>query len=157
MPENETIDVERIVADLRERVERERADGLWEDADELTRHALVVPPGHGLADGFDLGAGPRIRFRPELGFSAKPVVGRLITGVKQFILRLLFYVFDDLARQADAAVMRLEAALAAEVAARERAEQAAADAVRAEKSAREAVELELDGLSKRLAAFEERT
>ena len=47
------------------------------------------------------------------------MVGPLITGVKKLNLRLLAYVFDDLARQADAAVGRLETALAAEVAARE--------------------------------------
>jgi hypothetical protein len=52
--------------------------------------------------------GPRVRFRPELGFSTKPVIGPAITLVKRFILRLLRYVFDDLARQTDAAIARVE-------------------------------------------------
>jgi hypothetical protein len=155
MPDNETIDVEKIVADARERVARERAEGLWEDADELARLALDVPAPGAFSDGFDLGGvGARIRFRPELGFSSKPVIGRPITAVKRLNLRMLHYVLDDLARQADAAVRRLEAALGAEVAARERAERAAEDAVEAERSAREALEIELDELSKRLAAVE---
>jgi O-antigen chain-terminating methyltransferase len=47
------------------------------------------------------------------------VIGPVITAVKQLVLRLLFFVFDDLARQTDAAVRRLETALGAEVAARE--------------------------------------
>ena len=57
----------------------------------------------------------------ELGFSSKPVVGPLITGVKKLNLRLLSFVLDDLARQVDAAIARLETALAAEIAAREAA------------------------------------
>jgi O-antigen chain-terminating methyltransferase len=40
------------------------------------------------------------------------VIGRPITLVKQFLLRLLFFVFDDLARQTDTAIRRLEVALA---------------------------------------------
>jgi hypothetical protein len=63
-----------------------------------------------------------VRFRPELGFSSKPVIGPGITLVKRFYLRLLFYVFDDLARQTDAAIVRLETALAVEITARERIE-----------------------------------
>ena len=63
-----------------------------------------------------------MRFRPELGFSAKPVIGPVITLVKRFILRLQLYVFDDLARQADTAIRRVEAALAVEIATRERLE-----------------------------------
>ena len=81
--------------------------------------------GDGLAQGFDLaGGGPRVRFRPELGYSSKPVIGPVITLVKKFFLRLIFFVMDDLARQTDTAVTRLESALAAEVAARERADRA---------------------------------
>jgi hypothetical protein len=156
MPKNETIDVEKLVDELKERVARERAEGLWEDADELARLALTVPPQHAL-QGYDIGdGGPRVQFRPELGFSSKPVVGRAITGVKQFVLRLLFYVLDDLARQTDAAVRRLEAALGAEMAAREDAEEFARDGIQAEQSAREALELEIDALSKRVTALEER-
>ena len=125
-PANRPIDTEGLVAKLRERVAEERAAGAY--ADDLSGVELEVLPSErrpqtGLAARFDLGAGsPRIRFRPELGFSSKPVIGPGITLVKKFYLRLLFFVLDDLARQADAAVTRLEAALSAEIAARERAE-----------------------------------
>jgi hypothetical protein len=67
-------------------------------------------------------------FRPELGLSSEPVIA-VITFVKKFFLRLLFYVFDDLARQMEAVVLRLEAShealyprLDAEAKAREHAE-----------------------------------
>jgi hypothetical protein len=63
-----------------------------------------------------------VRFRPELGFSSKPVIGPVITLVKRVLLRLQFYVLDDLARQADAAIANVEARLAAEIATRGRIE-----------------------------------
>jgi hypothetical protein len=63
-----------------------------------------------------------VRFRPELGFSSKPVIGPVITLIKRVILRLQFYVLDDLARQADEAIANVEARLAAEIAMRERLE-----------------------------------
>jgi hypothetical protein len=107
------IDVEQVVAELRERVEKERAAGAY--ADDLTGIELESLP---LTDA----SSPRVRFRPELGFSSKPVIGPVITLVKRLILRLQFYVLDDLARQADAAIADVEARLAAEIATRERLE-----------------------------------
>jgi SAM-dependent methyltransferase len=125
-PTPPAIDVERLVEDLRARAARIRERGGYGD---------------------DVGAGPVpierpdrpvVRFRPELGYSSKPLVGRLITGAKQLALRALFHVFDDLARQADSAVVQTwarledlerriaaseahsEAALAGEAAERER-------------------------------------
>ena len=113
------IDVEQLVTELKERVERERAAGAY--ANDLSGVSLEVPAPT-LADGYDIGAeGNRIRFRPELAFSSKPVIGPVITLVKQFFIRLLFFVLDDLARQSDAAVTRLEMALKAEAAARDSA------------------------------------
>ena len=161
MTEEPSVDVEELVAELKERALRERAEGGYADAEEVARAPLgraSPEPGAGtLAGGFDLGsAGSRIRFRPELGFSSKPVVGPLITGVKKLNLRLLFFVLDDLARQADAAITRLETALAAEVAAREAASEKQGDALRAERQARETAERELQALSVRIAALEER-
>jgi hypothetical protein len=146
MTEEPSVDVEELVAELKERALRERAEGGYADAEEVARAPLgraSPEPGAGtLAGGFDLGsAGSRIRFRPELGFSSKPVLGPIITGVKKLNLRLLLYVLDDLARQADAAVLRLEAAVAAEAAAREQAF--------------ERLERELRALSERVAALEE--
>jgi hypothetical protein len=115
------VDLTRLPAELKERAEKERAAGGYPD--DLSGYELEVPSGDAIVDGFDLRAtGPRVRFRPELGFSSKPVVGPAITLVKRFYLRLLLYVFDDLARQTDTAIARLETALAVEVASRERLE-----------------------------------
>src|SRR5687768_3740857 len=91
-PEQENlIDVERLVAELKARVARERAAGAYED--DLSGVELPAPPpaaeGTGAApvlQGFDIEApGPRVQFRPELGFSSKPVIGPVITLVKRFI------------------------------------------------------------------------
>jgi hypothetical protein len=107
-------DLEQLVAELRERVESQRAAGAY--ADDLSGIELYIPS-HARSD-----SGPRVRFRPELGFSSKPVIGPVITLVKRLLLRLQFYVFDDLARQADTAIADVEARLAAEIATRERLE-----------------------------------
>jgi len=120
------IDVEQLADRLAERVANERTEGAYQD--DLSDIGLDVPPpseypASGVAARFDLGAAsPRVRFRPELGFSSKPVIGPGITLVKRFYLRLLFHVFDDLARQTDAALARMESALAVEIASRERLE-----------------------------------
>ena len=113
-PAQHPIDVEQLVAELRERVDKERAAGAY--ADDLSGVELQVPPQAQEA------SGRRVRFRPELGFSSKPVIGPVITLVKRVLLRLQFYVLDDLARQADAAITNVEARLAAEIATRERLE-----------------------------------
>lgn len=125
-PAKRVLDMERLVSELQERVENERVAGAY--ADDLSDIKLQALPHTEnapapIAAGFDLGGREsRVQFRPELGFSSKPVIGPVITAVKRFILRLRFYVFDDLARQADAAIARVEAALAVEIAARERLE-----------------------------------
>jgi hypothetical protein len=117
-------DLTGLAGELKERAERERLAGGYPD--DLSGFELEKPGdtmGNSLVEGFDLQSGePRVRFRPELGFSTKPVVGPAITLVKRFYLRLLLYVFDDLARQTDAAIVRVETALAVEIAARERVE-----------------------------------
>jgi hypothetical protein len=122
--EGSKTDLGRLTEELKERAERERATGGYPD--DLSGFELEKPSGGAggsIVDGFDLRAdGPRVRFRPELGYSTKPVVGPAITLVKRFYLRLLLYVFDDLARQTDQALARLETALAVEVASRERLE-----------------------------------
>jgi hypothetical protein len=153
-------DADEIVADLKERADRERAEGGYPDVDELSALALEASPaaGHPLLEGFDLGGNaPRIRFRPELGFSSKPVVGPVITGVKKLNLRLLFYVFDDLARQADAAIGRLASALAVEANTREADSARLQDALRKEHQARKALEREVEALSARVAELEEQS
>jgi phage shock protein A len=111
-------DADQVTMELKARVERERTAGAY--ADDLSDMELDKPS---LALGSGLGApGPRVQFRPELGFSSKPVVGSAITQFKRFLLRLQLYVFDDLARQADTAIMRLENALAVEIETRKRLE-----------------------------------
>src|SRR5215218_467666 len=107
-----TDDVDQVVAGLKERLERERAAGAY--ADDLSGFELEIPPPEA--------SDPRVRFRPELGFSSKPVIGRPITGVKRLLLRLQLYVFDDLARQADEAIQGVERRLEVEIATRERLE-----------------------------------
>jgi hypothetical protein len=113
-PAQRPVELEQLTAELKERVERERAAGAY--ADDLSELELRTLPPAGHA------SGPRVRFRPELGFSSKPVIGPVITLVKRLILRLQFYVLDDLARQADAAIADVEARLAAEIATRGRLE-----------------------------------
>ncbi len=83
------------------------------------------------------------------------MVGPLISGVKKVNLRLLAHVLDDLARQTDAAVLRLETALAAEMSEREAAIGELVSALRAERVGREALANELHVLSERIAALEE--
>ena len=122
-PAQRPVDLEQLAAQLKERVERERAAGAY--ADDLSGFALQTPPQAEDA------SSPRVRFRPELGFSSKPVIGPMITLVKRLILRLQFYVLDDLARQADAAIASVEARLAAEIATRERLESELEGKVRA--------------------------
>jgi hypothetical protein len=113
-PAQRPVDLEQLTTQLKERVEQERAAGAY--ADDLSRVELQsLPLG-------ETALGPRVRFRPELGFSSKPVIGPVITLVKRFILRLQFYVLDDLAKQADEAIANVEARLAAEIATRERLE-----------------------------------
>jgi hypothetical protein len=113
-PAHGATDAEQLVAELKERVERERAAGAY--ADDLSGVKLQsLPLG-------ETALGPRVRFRPELGFSSKPVIGPVITLIKRLILRLQFYVLDDLAKQADEAIANVEARLAAEIATRERLE-----------------------------------
>jgi hypothetical protein len=110
----EPLDVDQLVAELKGRVEKERAGGAY--ADDLSGIGLEVP-----SQAIEASTA-RVRFRPELGFSSKPVIGPVITLVKRVLLRLQFYVLDDLARQADAAIANVEARLAAEIATRGRIE-----------------------------------
>jgi hypothetical protein len=156
MPDEPGTDVDELVSDLKARADQERAEGRYADADMLAALPLDAAGKGVLVQGFDIGGtSPRVRFRPELGFSSKPVVGPVITGVKKLNLRLLHFVLDDLARQTDAAVTRLEAALSAEIAAREAAAEGHADALRAEAEARESAMRDLQALSARVAALEE--
>ena len=147
------IDVELLVEDIRARLERERAAGAY--ADDLSAISLEVPPAGedgvaSMVSAYDFDA-TRVRFRPELGFSSKRVVGPVITLLKQFILRLLFFVFDDLAKQTDAAIRRVEVAVAVETGARESEKQRLDARVTSEVGAREALQADVHALAERLA------
>jgi SAM-dependent methyltransferase len=151
------IDVELLVEELKERVARERAAGGY--ADDLSGVALQKPlptdEASSLVPAYDVDA-PRVRFRPELGFSSKRVIGRPITLVKQFILRLLFHVFDDLAKQTDAALGRIEVSLAVQAGDLQREAQRFDARVTSEVGAREAVQADVKSLDERLAEIESR-
>src|SRR5262245_58390047 len=135
MAEPPVIDVDALVEDLRARVARAKAEGRY--ADDLSGIGLRPPAPEA-----------RVRFRPELAYSTKPLVGRPLTAVKKLLLRLLVHVFDDLARQADAGIAAAEGTARD---ARAWAEQAAG----AEAAARERVAADVAGLAGRLDGLEE--
>jgi SAM-dependent methyltransferase len=151
------IDVELLVDELKERVARERAAGAY--VDDLSGIALEVPQStdaaSALGPAYDPEA-PRVRFRPELGFSSKPVIGRPITLFKQFVLRLLFHVFDDLARQTDNALRRIEVALAVQAGNLQREAQRFDARLTSEVGAREAVQTDVRSLAEHIAELESR-
>jgi SAM-dependent methyltransferase len=158
------IDVELLVEELKARLARERAAGAY--SDDLSGVALQTPADAGQVSAagpaYDSDA-PRVRFRPELGFSSKRVIGPAITLVKQFLLRLLFFVFDDLARQTDTALGRIEFALTVEKGEREaEALQRTAEALRtdsritSEIHVREAVQSDMKSLAEQLAELDRR-
>jgi SAM-dependent methyltransferase len=146
------IDVERLVENLKARVARERAAGAY--LDDLSGVELRKPP---IGDTFGFEADePRVRVRPELGFSSKRVIGRPITLAKQFFLRLLFFVFDDLARQTDTAIRRLEVALAVQAGDLQREAQRVDSRLSSEVGAREAVQTDVKSLAEHLAESDSR-
>jgi SAM-dependent methyltransferase len=112
-PSEPFIDVDRLVVDLRARVERERAAGRYtDDVDSLELRAVdddadaaaesprsAAPP-----------TPPQVRYRPELGYSSRKLIGPLLSGFKRLFYRLFHYPLEDLARQTDDAVHELHAA-----------------------------------------------
>lgn len=109
--ENEQlIDVERLVGELRERVERERAAGRYGDdvgsvpLRPLDDNASTVGLDQTLAQ---FPPPPQIVYRPELGYSSRRVVGPVLSAFKRLFYRLFAYPLDDLARQTDEAVRDL--------------------------------------------------
>ena len=146
--QDNVIDVDRLVEELKDRVQRLRADGVY--ADELSVIPLEFPVDE-----------PTVRFRPELAYSTKRGVGRALTVVKRGILRLLIHVFDDLARQTTVAVDRATAeagrALTQANGARAQAAEAriwSEEAFGAETEAREAAERALTELLQRVEGLE---
>jgi SAM-dependent methyltransferase len=107
------VDVKKLVADLRERVERERAAGRYnDDVESLKLEPVRHEEPRLAANDTSAPAGdgpPRIVYRPELGYSSRRVIGSILTGVKRLFYRAFFYPLDDLARQTTDAVQRLHA------------------------------------------------
>jgi SAM-dependent methyltransferase len=121
--EERLIDTEQLVAELRARVERQRAAGRYGDDDVLSADLEPVEPSPAAALSEDA---RQIVYRPEVGYSSRPVVGPILTAFKRFFYRIFFYPLDDLARQTDDAVRRLSDVVASDAASRE----ASLDAVR---------------------------
>lgn len=100
--ERETVpilDVDRIVADLQERVAARRAAGEYDQRTLGTRFELVEGS---------------VVLRPELAYSAKRVVGTPLTVIKRLIIRLQLHFLNDIVAQVNAALATDRAKLKAE-------------------------------------------
>ncbi|MCC6830142.1 MAG: class I SAM-dependent methyltransferase [Thermoleophilia bacterium] len=134
-----TIDVDRLVDDLRARAAHLRAGGAY--GPEVGTGPVPIASGR-----------PQVVFRPQLGYSSKPGIGKVITGVKQVQLRLLFHVLNDIAQQTDSAVGDMWPKVAE---AHDRALQFAAG-LEAEAAERVRAQRDISALSQRIDAFERR-
>jgi 2-polyprenyl-3-methyl-5-hydroxy-6-metoxy-1,4-benzoquinol methylase len=138
------VDVARLVDDLRDRVERERAAGGYaEDVAAFSLEPVLTTPQPETAEESEIPETdntPQVVYRPQVGYSSRPIIGPVLTAVKRVFYRLFFYPLDDLARQTNDAVQRLqqrldastgraEAAVAVETAARETSVQAARERI----------------------------
>jgi hypothetical protein len=92
------IDVELLLEDLKARAARRRALG------DINPKVLDMP--------FDADDGVpvrgAIRIRPEVAYSSKPGVGRIITLAKRTLIRLQHHFIADIVSQANAALADLE-------------------------------------------------
>jgi SAM-dependent methyltransferase len=104
------VDVEQLVHDLRERVERERAAGQYtDDVESLDLEPVPPEPPQAVVkpDASRPPPRPQVMYRPELGYSSRRLVGPVLTAVKRLFYRMFFYPLDDLARQTNDAVQHL--------------------------------------------------
>lgn len=83
------IDVERIVEDIQRRAEERRGAGAYDGG--ILDARIDVRPG-------------RVTLRPQVAYSAKPVVGPFITGTKRLLIRLQYHFLDDLVAQTNRAI-----------------------------------------------------
>jgi SAM-dependent methyltransferase len=166
------IDVEELAESLRERVEHERAAGRYtEDVASLGLEPIkeTAPQITRAPDASPTDRPRRVVYRPEVGYSSRRLVGPILTAAKRLFYRVFFYPLDDLARQTDDAVQRVEEAIAAEVVTRKSAVESAVEAVvgridtlvnqlelavRLEGEAREAVQRDVQSLAIRIAELE---
>jgi SAM-dependent methyltransferase len=97
------IDVERLTADLRQRVAERRARGEYvEDLDAVELRATPIVSS----------AVTRVELHPALaGQSTKPVIGPLVALLRRGVFRLLYWVLDDIVTQMNNALANVERAL----------------------------------------------
>ncbi len=93
------LDVDRIVADLQERVTARRAAGEYDEQTFRTRFELVEG---------------KVVLRPELAYSARPLVGAPLTAIKRLLIRLQIHFLNDIVAQVNAALAADRAKLEAE-------------------------------------------
>jgi hypothetical protein len=128
------IDVDRLMDDLKRRVEARRAAG------EIDQRVLDMP----FTAETDVDAtSASVRLRPETAYSSKPGLGRVITIAKRAQIRFIFHFLNDLVSQINAALRRLDDRQGDTERARRRLEE---QVVRNEE--------ELAGLRRRVAALE---
>jgi SAM-dependent methyltransferase len=161
------VDVEQLVDELRERVERERAAGRYTDdvASFQLEPVQSEPRTDGDARRVAAPAIPQVVYRPEVGYSSRRVVGPVLTAAKRLFYRIFFYPLDDLARQTNDAVhhlhdsdRRIEQAVAAETATalglRERIDTLANQLELAHRLTAESIGRDVQSLAVRLAELE---
>jgi len=102
-----TIDVQRIVDNLQERVAERRAAGVYDP--HLLNARLELRPGE-------------VVLRPEIAYSSKRLVGPSITTAKRLLIRLNWHFLQDLTDQINAALALGRARVSAEARQREELE-----------------------------------
>ena len=93
------LNVDQIVADIQERVSARRADGGYDSRLLGSRFELVEG---------------KVVLRPELAYSAKPLVGTPITTLKRVLIRLQIHFLNDLVGQINSVLAADRARLEAE-------------------------------------------
>jgi SAM-dependent methyltransferase len=134
--EQQVIDVERLVEDVRERVARDRSQHVG------SGQQLIAPEVH------------RIELRPETIVSNKRVVGPLITFVRRVVLRVLALPLQDLVNQMNTAVAGVQQAIRHEGEVRQGMIEREAAAREAAQRDYYAVKKRFDGLDTALNALE---
>jgi hypothetical protein len=110
------IDIDLLMSDLKARAQQRR------EAGEIDSRVLDMP----FSPEDDPSPRAPIRLRPEVAYSSKPGIGRLITLIKRTLIKLQFHFINDVVTQANAALARLDDELRDERAARGAVEKRAA-------------------------------
>jgi hypothetical protein len=102
------IDIDLLMSDLKARAQQRR------EAGEIDPRILDMP----FSPEDDPSPRAPIHLRPEVAYSSKPGIGRLITLLKRTLIKLQFHFINDVVTQANAALARLDDQLRDERAAR---------------------------------------